>query len=373
MSKKKLAREDVIRALKELEAEGKQPGRKALERKGINGYWVAKLIPEGLTQLKLEHGIRLSPQEQSHSGDELLEKIDEIVSQLRRVPSWSELRRETKITDKVFLKRFGNKGKRELFNHYRTWLEEYHPESENIRLVDAYLEGQDKTESLAGSEVQDEMDGQQTPHDRFKSHCEHCGNVTFKSRIGSHKIPESSQELVEYKLYRCEICEHVILRKESVQFAVAISSGSSRTPKQQSITSQDTEQLWPPSLEFPPEVPERIRKIYEEARYVKSKSPSSFVVQIRRALEAVTKERNAVGKVLIARIDWLIQNGHLPSVFGQMSHISRMIANLGAHDAEIEVKKSDANIVDEFFRAIIEYIYVAPAKVIRIRAMMEKK
>jgi len=332
MSNKKITREDIIRALRELEAEGRQPGRKALERKGINGYWIAKLIPEGLTQLKLKHGIRLSPQEQSYSRDELLQRIDEIVSQSGRVPSWPELRRETKITDKVFLKRFGNKGKREIFNHYRTWLEEHHPDSENIKLVDAYLESQGKTESRAGSEVQQERDGQQIPHDRFKSHCEHCGNVTFKSRIYSHVIQGSTQELIEYKLYRCEICEHAVLRRESVQFAVVASPGSSNTPKKQDVANQATEQLWPHPVEFPSDVPQRIRELYEEARYVKSKSPSLFVVQIRRALEAVTKERNAIGKALNARIDWLIRSELLPPVFGQMSHISRMIGNFGAHD-----------------------------------------
>jgi hypothetical protein len=133
--------------------------------------------------------------------------------------------------------------------------------------------------------------------------------------------------LFEYKLYRCTICQHVILQKKS---------------------KQDLEQLWPPSLEFPPDVPERIRKIYEEARYVKSKSPSSFVVQVRRALEAVTKEGVAEGKALFEKINWLIQNEQLPQVFGELSHISRRIANVGAHDAEIDVQSNDADIVDEF-------------------------
>ena len=50
-----------------------------------------------------------------------------------------------------------------------------------------------------------------------------------------------------------------------------------------------------------------------------------------------------------------------------------MIANLGAHYAEIDVQPSDADIVDEFFRAIIEYIYIAPAKVARIRNLKGKQ
>jgi len=147
MSKKEPTREDIIQVLKEIGAEGKQPGRKALEQKGINQYWVQKLIPEGLTQLKLKHGMKISPQERPHSEDELFEKIDEAVSNLKRIPTWAELRSETGITDKVFNQRFGKKGIRGVFSCYRKWLEKYQPKSKKIELVDTYLEVQVKTKT----------------------------------------------------------------------------------------------------------------------------------------------------------------------------------------------------------------------------------
>lgn len=387
-------RENIIQALKEIEAEGKQPGRRLLEQRGINGYWIAKLIPEGLTQLKREHGLKISPQELLRSEDELLKEIDEVVSHLGCVPSWTQLRRETKITDKVFIKRLGNKGIREVFSHYRKWLEEHHPESENIDLVDAYLEGRDKTQTPVESETQDEIQNFLTlpeyashnrpqtddflanklnPRTSFVSHCEHCGNKSYKTWISSHKVKISEQSLVEYKLYKCTICEHVILQKESTQFVVAVTPNTPTSPKKQKITAQHIEQLWPPSFLFPPEVPERIRILYGEAQAVKRVSARSFVGLIRVALEAVTKEKGAEGKDLFNKIEWLIQKKELPPVFGEMSHIARKIANLGVHDAETEVQPSFATTVDEFFRAIIEYIYIAPAKVDQIRALIEKK
>jgi hypothetical protein len=147
MGKNQYTREDIIRVLKELDAEGKQTGRRALSQKGISQYWVDKLIPEGLTELKRKHGIKIIPQEQPHSDDELLKKIDEAVSNLNRIPTWSQLRRETKITDKVFVNRFGKKGIREVFSHYSKWLEKHQPKSKNIKSVDAYLEGRSKTET----------------------------------------------------------------------------------------------------------------------------------------------------------------------------------------------------------------------------------
>ncbi len=144
MGKKKPTREDIIRILKELDAEGGRTSRKGLNQKGISEYWVYKLIPEGLTELKRKHGIKIIPQEEPHLTDELLKKIDETVSNLRSIPTWNQLERETKITQKVFTSRFGKRGICEVFVHYREWLEKNQPMSKNIKLVDEYLEGRAK-------------------------------------------------------------------------------------------------------------------------------------------------------------------------------------------------------------------------------------
>ena len=97
--------------------------------------------------MKLKLGIKISPQERPRSDDELLKKIDEAVSNSKRIPSWTQLRHKTEIADRTFIKRFGNKGKYEVFSHYRKWLQRHQPKSKNIKLVDAYLEGQGKTKT----------------------------------------------------------------------------------------------------------------------------------------------------------------------------------------------------------------------------------
>jgi hypothetical protein len=145
MGKKEHTREEIIQVLKEVDTEGKQPGRAALKRMGINQYWIQKLVPEGLTKLKQQLGLKISPQERPVSDDELLEKIDKVVSNAGRMPTWAQLRRETGITDKVFNQRFGKKGILGVFSHYRKWLEKHQPKSNHIKLVDSYLEGQGKT------------------------------------------------------------------------------------------------------------------------------------------------------------------------------------------------------------------------------------
>jgi hypothetical protein len=126
-------------------------------------------------------------------------------------------------------------------------------------------------------------------------------------------------------------------------------------------------QLWPPTASFSSDVPERIRTIYDEARLVQKRSPSSFAVQLRRAFEALVKDRQAEGRTLNAQVQWMIDHGQLPDVFAEMMHVARMIGNLGAHDAEQDVTDHDAEVSDKFFRAIVEYLYVAPALLERVK------
>jgi hypothetical protein len=148
MGKNKITREFIIQVLKELDAKSeKTVGRTALVQKGINQYQISNLIPEGLTQLKRKLGLKISRQEDPYSDDELLKKLDKVVSNQKRVPTWIEIRRETGITDKVFVSHFGKEGILGVFRHYRKWLEEHKPKSKHIKLVDAHLENQGKTKT----------------------------------------------------------------------------------------------------------------------------------------------------------------------------------------------------------------------------------
>jgi hypothetical protein len=197
----------------------------------------------------------------------------------------------------------------------------------------------------------------------FKTFCDHCGNITLQTLL-STKVGDFEEGKITYTLSGCQICEGFSLRRHPGDWTAPLRPGDVPPPKDIS------EQLWPEALTLPPEVPDRVRQIYQEARAIKQRSPSSFVVQIRRALEAVANEQGAEGNSLMAKTQWLIKQGLLPEVFAEMTHITRMLGNLGAHDAEKDVAPSDVQVVDEFFRAIIEYLYVARAKVAKVKALM---
>jgi hypothetical protein len=56
----------------------------------------------------------------------------------------------------------------------------------------------------------------------------------------------------------------------------------------------------------------------------------------------------------------LAERGEIPPVLAQVTHILRMLGNIGAH-GKIEARHVQA--IDEFFHAVVEYIYVAPRRV----------
>jgi hypothetical protein len=209
---------------------------------------------------------------------------------------------------------------------------------------------------------------------QIKTLCDHCGNISFKDLICEDSIVEQEGNtiFIKHQFYRCTICNDVILKKTTLQLPDDYQGSKQHpylVPKGETV---EEEQLWPASLSLPIEVPDRVRKIYEEARLVK-RSPSSFVVQIGRALEAITKDKKAQGRTLNDRLNWLTNQEFLPPVLGQMGHINRILRNWGAHDAETEVELEDVEIVDEFFRAIVEYLYVAPAKVKKIQELVDSR
>ena len=55
-----------------------------------------------------------------------------------------------------------------------------------------------------------------------------------------------------------------------------------------------------------------------------------------------------------------------------MTDLLRLLGNVGAHDWQSNVRTPQVWAMDEFFRAIAEYIYVAPAKVKAFREALNR-
>lgn len=135
--------------------------------------------------------------------------------------------------------------------------------------------------------------------------------------------------------------------------------------------------LLPPPHTMSPNqpVPPKLLKVYEEVWPLRHRAPAAFIGQVRRLLEAICKQQGAAGKDLYAQLKELGTKGVFPGYFSQISDLLRKVGNMGAHAGEEELSVWDAELIDDFFRSIIDYVYIAPARIKRMeyRLSMHEK
>jgi len=119
---------------------------------------------------------------------------------------------------------------------------------------------------------------------------------------------------------------------------------------------------YPESDHLPMAVPSRIRKVYAEAARIKNIAPNAFAVQIRRALEVLCEDRGAKKGNLQNRLSALGDKGEIPSTLAKASDLLRLLGNIGAHGINQDIHPLQVFPIDDFFRAVVEYVYIAPSK-----------
>lgn len=120
-------------------------------------------------------------------------------------------------------------------------------------------------------------------------------------------------------------------------------------------------------------VPKRIQRIYEEIWPLRHIAPNAFAGQIRRALEFICHDQKAQGRTLFEQLKDLSSRGVFPGYFSEITELMRLIGNLGAHAAEQEVDFWDAELLDDFFRAVVEYVYIAPSRIERLKERIDAR
>lgn len=195
--------------------------------------------------------------------------------------------------------------------------------------------------------------------------CGHCGNRTPHRIVFEHTNSMLYDEIDEKKLFEpfkyialiCGTCE-----------GLSILGGFEH---ELHGFIQFYPRLYPKSGELGLGIPESIRKIYSEIWPIKKNAPSAFVGQIRRALEYLCKEQKAKGKNLFEQLNSLSEMKILPATLTEMTDLIRKVGNIGVHASDEDISIWDAELVDEFFRTVIEYVYIAPNKVQRLKRSLE--
>jgi hypothetical protein len=132
--------------------------------------------------------------------------------------------------------------------------------------------------------------------------------------------------------------------------------------------------LLPPSHMMSPAqpIPKKIYALYEEVWPLRHRSPSAFIGQVRRLLEYICKDKKASGADLFSKLKDLVSKGIFPGYFKEITDLMRKVGNLGAHASDAELSIWDAELIDEFFRSVLEYVYIALAKIKRMEERIKE-
>lgn len=199
--------------------------------------------------------------------------------------------------------------------------------------------------------------------------CPHCGNKTpqeFKYVITkAEDLIDTNGEWagavdVYTVLTQCKTC------KDSSLFG---SSEFSDNPE----NLEEATLLYPQAKKLSDGVPEIIRKNYLEAKRIEKISPTSFVVLVRKALEYMCNDKSAEGKTLKEKLSYLAKKGVMPITLSKMASALRLLGNIGAHASDFEIDSNEVKTIDDFFIAIVEYVYIAPEKIKKFEQSLLKK
>ncbi len=190
--------------------------------------------------------------------------------------------------------------------------------------------------------------------------CGHCRNNTVWKLHDQYNLDEEyalgTQEVYQvrgYCTFMCSTCLRPTLLLTIGAFSVVDAEW----------LGVSTKVLYPQPLSQLDNLPEAVENRYNAALKVRYVEPNSFAVMAGRTLETACNHENAQGKDLAAKLNYLANKDRIPQTLAEMAHQLRQLRNLGAHDADDEINEADVPIILDFLEAILEYLYVAPAKV----------
>ncbi|MBV9614993.1 MAG: DUF4145 domain-containing protein [Ktedonobacteraceae bacterium] len=210
--------------------------------------------------------------------------------------------------------------------------------------------------------------------------CGHCDKLAlFKIRgegtQDNAKVIESPyherQDIITWRILECEWCKKPTFEEVKTAYEWTddlIYSGMVQ------IFSEITTLYPEANIAKAPltNLPEAIAKKYTAALKVQDIEPGACAVLVGKTLEAICNHEKAAGTTLSDKVNNLLSSDRFPRSLAEMAHQLRQIRNLDAHNADDEVTEEDTPIILEFLEAILEYLYIAPAKIAAVQARLKK-
>lgn len=201
--------------------------------------------------------------------------------------------------------------------------------------------------------------------------CYSCGNETLMNLVGEYKYSWDENDgyygYYNYQMFACPVCGKVSLVEQ--YWDVAQRTYNSKGE----IEDYDEETiLYPVNTVKTNNLPPQVKSAFESALKTKNIDTAVCLIALRRTLEIVCKEKNAVGHNLWKKIEDLSNKGILPPELKHASVITKTYGNMGAHDAEISATKQELEQVIEFVQYILDYLYILPDKINKIQEKMAR-
>lgn len=198
--------------------------------------------------------------------------------------------------------------------------------------------------------------------------CPHCGNKTPQkikcvTSLEEELFDDKGEHIAMVEIYdifvQCKTCKKTSLFNNWE---------AAKDP----FNLEESELLYPSKKELSDGVPEDIKKSYLEAKKIEKASPIAFAVLIRRAFEYICKDKKAKGRNLKEKLDYLVRKEVMPTTLFKMATVLKSLGNIGAHANDFEIDLDKAKVMDNFFIAIIEYVYIAPEKIKKLEEGLKK-
>lgn len=212
--------------------------------------------------------------------------------------------------------------------------------------------------------------------------CGHCGKLaaftiraegTQYGAVLDNSGSFDGQDITTWRILECEFCKKPTLQETVTSYTMESADGFSFGMEPQ---SSEIIILYPgaKTAKVPlTNLPETIEKKYLAALKVQDIEPSACAVLVGRTLEAICNYEKATGQNLIDKVNNLVKLDRIPPTLAEMAHQLRQLRNIGAHDAKDEITEEDIPTLLDFLEAILEYLYVAPAKIAAVQARLKSR
>lgn len=120
-------------------------------------------------------------------------------------------------------------------------------------------------------------------------------------------------------------------------------------------------------------VPDNINNAFSAAIKAKYNDNMICILALRRTIEMICKDQNETQGKLQDKIKALAKKNVFPATIYNASDILRILGNQSAHGDDVEYDNNTVNEMITFTQIIIEYVYVIPYRIDRIKKRLQIK